>query len=239
MSDNNHADGNGTTITCSACALRRVCFQLTRASGQADLLERLICRSGPHPTGSVIAGDDGVLALGVVRSGAVVAEHSGRGTVRSVSVYLPGELFGFEAFGDGRTPRYVATEPVFLCRLPVEPTVEAGEAVACEVIQLAGKMFAHQRSQLEALRNGDAATRVAGWLLDISRRWARSGRSAQRFPLPVTRQRWAAMIGLAPGTLSRILAHLEELEIARFHRHQVDLLDAEALAAMAGMTTAH
>ncbi len=239
MNDHNHAHGSGTTITCSECALRSVCFQLTRASGQADLLERLICRSGPHPAGTVIAGDDGVPTLGVVRSGVVVAEHPGRGQVRTISAYLPGELFGFEALGEGPPPRYIATEPVFLCRLPIEPTVEAGEAVACEVIQLAGKMFAHQRQQLQALRNGDAASRVARWLLDVSRRWAHTGRSPHRFPLPVTRQRWAAMIGLAPGTLSRILGRLEELEIARFHRHQVDLLDAEALAAMAGMTTAH
>jgi CRP/FNR family transcriptional regulator len=74
-----------------------------------------------------------------------------------------------------------------------------------------------------------ADERLAAFLLMISRRYKDRGLSPKRFRLTMSRTDIANYLRLAPETVSRILRRMQEQELIRVERREIELLDAEHL----------
>ncbi|ABI57475.1 helix-turn-helix domain-containing protein [Alkalilimnicola ehrlichii MLHE-1] len=226
---------------CRGCGLRNICFGILHHAPEADLLERLICRRGPLPSGTVLfEADDPLERLCVIRVGSARRESptgGEGGTRRVVGFALPGEVMGLDALYQQRHPtNAVLLQSSYVCELPFQPL----QALASEVpqlwhqlLRLSGEaVYQHKRSRL-AMSQTLAEARLAHALLDLAHRMARRGMSAQTLDLPMPRQELGNQLGLAPNTTSRAFRFLKEQGWLEADGRQITLLDPEALAKLA------
>jgi CRP/FNR family transcriptional regulator len=80
----------------------------------------------------------------------------------------------------------------------------------------------------------NAEQRVAAFLLDVARRYARLGYSARHFILRMRRTDMASFLALKHETVSRAMSRLGELNLISFERREVHLLDDNGLRLLAG-----
>jgi len=92
-----------------------------------------------------------------------------------------------------------------------------------------------------ALLAGDwsADQRMAAFLIGLSRRLSERGFSANRFQLTMARTDIANYLRLAPETVSRVLRRFDDDHLLRIERRDVELLDRDALMALAAPVLRH
>jgi len=117
--------------------------------------------------------------------------------------YLVGEVFGFEA---GDTRRFFA-EAIAETAVRV---IAAATSDSAQMLPLALKTLAAAQEHLLVLGRQSATERVAGFLLDLSRRQGRMD-----IDLPMTRTDIADYLGLTMETVSRALSRLKADRIIR------------------------
>ncbi|MFC4762892.1 Crp/Fnr family transcriptional regulator [Dyella koreensis] len=81
----------------------------------------------------------------------------------------------------------------------------------------------------------NAEQRVATFLLDVAKRYARLGYSARHFMLRMRRTDMANFLALKHETVSRVMSRLDDLRLISVERREVHVLDDSGLRAMAGM----
>jgi CRP/FNR family transcriptional regulator len=81
----------------------------------------------------------------------------------------------------------------------------------------------------------NAEQRVASFLLDVAKRYARLGYSARHFMLRMRRTDMANFLALKHETVSRVMSRLDDLRLISVERREVHVLDDSGLRAMAGM----
>jgi len=92
--------------------------------------------------------------------------------------------------------------------------------------------------RLATISATDAPQRLAALLIDIHTRLKRSEpATGSVFDLPLTQNDVAALIGISPAHLSRILPWFRKSRLIAWTRHRMTILDHDALAALAGLPT--
>ncbi|MBL8309404.1 MAG: helix-turn-helix domain-containing protein [Burkholderiales bacterium] len=156
---------------------------------------------------------------------------------------MPGDIVGMEAIDAGsHTTTVVALD---LCAV-VEIPFEAIEALAAENPAVARflyhRMSAALRDEhgwLAALGLLNADERVAAFLLDLSQRFSARGFSARRFMLRMTRAEIGSFLGLTLETVSRVFSRFQKVGLLKVTRRDIELLDLDALTALAHSQTLH
>lgn len=175
--------------------------------------------------------------LYVVRSGSAKScgvTHDGEEYVRCF--HLPGEVAGLEAFAENRhTCDVIALEPLRCCRIPMarlQRMMETLPGIRRELLRLLGRSLEEaQRTRIE-MSLIDARGRLAGFLVDLSRRLERRNLPPTHFRLSMSRRDIARHLGLTLETVSRSLGTFRRAGWLEVRARYVKLLRPEALAAL-------
>ena len=238
------------TATCASCPWTHVCAAPTaladRSSGHAGdipgadeeaLAQRcsVPTRRGQHVYRQGEAQD----YLYVLRSGSARSYlDSSDGLEQTVAFHFPGDLLGFDAFGDGRyETSVVALETAALCRMPVDRGTGglfASPAATASMTRAAAQQMNDRARHALMLGQKTALARFAGFLLDLSRRYGELGCSRHEFNLSMSRQDIANYLALAVETVSRLFGELQQAGTIAVDRRNVRILSLDDLAACAG-----
>lgn len=225
-------------IRCTSCALARFCLPKGLSKPEIDTLDGLITRSRPLRRDEHLFGmNDSCHHLYAVRSGAIkTSAVSPNGKERIVGFHLPGELVGLDALDDGRhSCTAIAVEPTTLCQFPFRKLQELSAAHArinAQFHRLIGESIAQSYEMLLLLGKKSAEERVAAFLLNLSARCARRGFSPLELNLSMSRRDISNYLGLALGTVSRLLGDLQDKKVLAVRKRWVRILDMDYLQAI-------
>jgi len=228
-------DGNELRF-CSTCAFSQACMDEGMDKASLGDLHVLVEHVGPFHAGEYIFREgDPFEAIAAVRAGTVktsVVDRDGHEHV--LGFHLPGEVIGLNAIDGDRYPcDAVALDTVMLCRFSF-PKISV---LATRLPGLQRQLFRLLSRDIgrAALLAGDwsADQRMAAFLLGVSRRLAARGFSPNRFQLTMPRTDIANYLRLAPETVSRVLRRFQEEGLLRVERRELELLDRDALDALA------
>lgn len=221
---------------CSTCAFSQACLSEGMDKGALKDLHVLVEHIGPFHAGDHIFREgDSFEAIAAVRAGTVktcVVDRDGREHV--LGFHFPGEVIGLNAIdGDQYPCNAVALDTVMLCRFSF-PRIAVLAARMPGIQKQLFRLLSRDIGRA-ALLAGDwsADQRMAAFLIGLSRRLSERGFSATRFQLTMARTDIANFLRLAPETVSRVLRRFEGDGLLRVDRRDMELLDPDALMALA------
>lgn len=231
---------SGCNVSCKNCSLARLCLAKGLGPDAVKALDKVISRRRPLKRREHLfhAGEQ-CRFIYAVRSGAVKSWVSNaNGDERIVGFHLPGELVGVDALDDGQHS-FTATslDSTGLCRLPYErlSALCAGYPdINAQVHRLMGEALAQANALLVLLGRKSAGERMASFLLNLSSRLSRRGFSHREFSLSMTRRDMGNYLGLALGTVCRLLAELQDQGVLSVRRRHVQIHDIEYLRGLVG-----
>lgn len=173
-----------------------------------------------------------VMRAGSAKSCALMAD--GEEYVRAF--HLPGEVAGLEAFAEGRhVCEVIALEPSRYCRIPtgrLERMMQTLPGLRREMLRLLGQSLEDAQRMRAEMCMIDARGRLAGFLVDLSRRLERRNLCATHFRLSMSRRDIARHLGLTLETVSRCLGAFRRARWIEVRARYIQLLRPEALAAL-------
>jgi CRP-like cAMP-binding protein len=197
-----------------------------------DLME--IVRIKEHPRGELLFSD-GEPAQGffIVLDGKVkVYKLSPEGKERILHVIQPGGTFAEAAiFGEGLYPAYA--EPLQVSKLLFLPKnafldlLRDNSRISINMIAGLSKFLRQFANQIEDLTFKDVPSRLARYLMDLSRGTQRT------FDLPISKSQLASNLGTVSETLSRTLRKLSEDDLIAVSGKKVEIIDFNRLEELA------
>lgn len=224
-------------IGCSLCPTRHVCTAVELEADTLPLMEACMSTSMPMAKGEHLywEGDEAERCF-VVRSGMYKSS-----TVRSdgseyiTGFYFPGELMGFDGqFSGHYLHSVVALETSTVCRLLIRdlPTLWS---IGCGPSLL--RMLAEQQAKAACrqinLYQSKADARLAGFLLETSRRMTGLKRDSSVIPTPMTRTDLANHLGITLECLSRVISRFTNAGLIHAQRSEIQLLKPADLKSLA------
>ena len=232
----------GAELCCSSCALKCICLPARLPACEVRILEGAVRRGQALPAGaSLIRAGRQMQALYVIRSGSAKGYRiTTQGDETVHAFYLPGEAVGLEAFAEGRhVCEVVALEPVRCCMIPLrrlERLMEALPGLRREIVRLLGQAIEDAQRRYTGMGCAGAQERLAGFLVDLSRRLERRKLSPTQLRLSMSRRDIAHHLGLTLETVSRVLGAFKREGWIEVRLRYIKLLQPEALASLAGVT---
>jgi CRP/FNR family transcriptional regulator len=228
-----------TISRCTNCSLHSLCIGKS-GSEEVSLAGRLHVRAGALAKGEALFWSG-------QRSGAFYALRSGcvkevvprsDGTAAVVHFSLPGEVVGLGSLATSRAATSaIAVAATRYCRVPsaaVHKLAEEMPEVGRELIRLLAASVTATQRLVASVRDRDALARVAGCLLDISRRMQRTGLDGSRFRLGLSRSELASYLGVTLETVSRCLTELRWRRLIEVRAKDLRLLRPAELQLVIG-----
>lgn len=224
-----HARNARSQVACAACALREFCAADAVYPGAPAITHRRV-RTGE----ALFARGDAQRSLYAVRAGflkqcAVMPD----GERRILSLHIMGDIIGLDAMATAVHPtEAVALNDCEVCELPMaraEQLMEGRPATAARLRILLSEHIARSSERMVTLAWLTARQRVAGFLLELSDRWARRGYSAIEFDLCLKRKEMGSYLGLTFETVSRTLSDLAARDWVAVRGRKVRIRDRGAL----------
>ncbi len=195
-----------------------------------ELAERTRARSFKRGE-TLFRKDDAGTHLYIVLEGAVKIALPGEfGQEALAAIMRPGEFFGELALFD-RRPRSASasaledTRVALLAGDDFLAFLETNPAAVRVVLEALARMVRRLSDRVEDLIFLDVPSRVAKYLLDLSRQ--NGGPHAE---LALTQDELAAFIGASRVSVNRVLGDLERRQIVAIRRRHIAILDPERLA---------
>ena len=230
------ADDGDAFRFCSTCAFSQACIAEGMDKRALRDLHVLVEHIGPLQPGThVFREGDSFDAIAAVRSGSVKTSRVDRdGREQVLGFHLPGEVIGLSAIDDERYPcNAIALDTVHLCRFSFPK-------IAILAMRLPGlqrqlfRLLSRDISHGERLAGDHSADeRIASFLIEMSRRLAARGFSADRFQLTMPRTDIANYLRLTPETVSRRLRQFQDEGAIRVRNREVELKDRRRLEELA------
>lgn len=221
-------------ITCRECSVRNFCLPLGLDDAQLDELEAVTEHLGPvMDDGPLFRVGEPLRYLFAVHSGSFkTLGYDEQGHEHVLGFHLPGDLMGLDGIYSGRhQSEAIALEMATVCRFEYSKLTNISAhlpALQKQLFRLLSKDIRHPESHENT---SGSLHRVAAFLVDWSRRQKSSGHSARHFILPMSRRDVGNYLGLAPETVSRAFRFLIDKGIIAVDKHEVWLLDRQALRA--------
>ena len=227
-----------TELSCGGCELAGICLPAMLSSEETRILEGAVERGRELRAGTrLIRAGSRLEALYVVRAGSAKScgvLSDGQEYVRAF--HLPGEAVGLEAFAEGwHTCDLVSLEPLRYCRIRIgrlERMMETLPGLRREILRLLGQSLEEAQRTRTEMTMIDARGRLAGFLVDLSRRLERRNLSPTHFRLSMSRRDIARHLGLTLETVSRSLGAFRRASWVEVRARYIKLLQPEALAAL-------
>jgi CRP/FNR family transcriptional regulator len=201
--------------------------------GDIDDLMKIV-RISDHPRGELLFSE-GEMAEGffVVLDGKVkVYKLSPEGKERILHIIHPGGTFAEAAiFGEGLYPAYAeslqAAKLLFLPKDAFLGMLHDNSRISINMIAGLSRFLRQFASQIEELTFKDVPSRLASYLLNLSRGTKRT------VELPISKSQLASKLGTVSETLSRTFRKLSEDDLISVSGKTVDILDPDRLEELA------
>ena len=226
--------------TCEGCSLAELCLPRGLDQTELEQLEQIVRPSRPIHAGDYLYDvGDPFQSLYAVRSGSIEAYiYALSGEEEVLGFYMPGDLLGLDGLLNGsHTCSALALETSSVCRLPFNTLgvlCQKLPGLQQEMYRLVGKELSKEQAVLLAIRRGNAAGRLAQFLLNMSKRLAERGLAACEIHLSMSRKHIANYLGLTEATVCRVFARFNETGLLRVERRHCQILDMPALETVAG-----
>lgn len=224
---------------CEDCGVRRLCLPVSLDGEALTLMDRLVKRRTPLKKGDYIyrTGDkfNSLYAIqyGAVKSYGMMLD----GKEQITGFHLTGEVLGLDAIDSSvHSCNTVALEKTEICELPFDALEELEQEVPSLQHDLAcimSREIRRDQGMLMMIGSTSAEQRLARFLLNLRERLLKQGFDGDQLRLPMTRQDIGNYLGLAFETVSRQLAHLQEIGMLHIENKNIRLLDIGGLENLA------
>jgi len=199
-------------------------------------LHSMIRRSGPLGVGNHLFGvGERFTAIYAVRTGCIKSYSiNADGHELVHGFHLRGEVLGFDAVHpDRHRCNAVILEPSFVCVIPYKDIARLSvefHSLHNQVLRVMSREFSRQ---LKFADSSVATQRIAAFLMDIHSRLYQLGAAEHEFRLPMSREDISNHLGIAPETLSRLIAKMQRKGLIDVDRRRIRLLNPVRLGLMA------
>ncbi|MDT8404164.1 fumarate/nitrate reduction transcriptional regulator Fnr [Sulfuriflexus sp.] len=224
---------------CEDCGVRRLCLPVSLEGEALTLMDRLVKRRTPLKKGDYIyrTGDRFhslyALQYGAIKSYGLTVE----GKEQITGFHLTGEVLGLDAIDSSlHSCNAVALEKTEICELPFDALEQLEKEVPSLQHDLAcimSREIRRDQGMLMMIGGSSAEQRLARFLLNLRERMLKRGFDGNQLRLPMTRQDIGNYLGLAFETISRQLAHLQEIGMLEIDNKTIRLLDISGLESLA------
>lgn len=221
-------------LSCKQCSLSELCLPRGMDSDDLERFEHLVGQKTPLPKGaSLYHSGDELSCLYAVRSGSlksVVITEDGEEQI--VGFHLPGELVGFDGVDDSHSCSVISLERTSVCELPMPKLQSLASELPTlnsAVFGLMSREISQDQSMLLLLAKRTAESRLASFIMSLSKRLNKRGFSDTELVLPMSRHDIANYLGLAAETISRLIARFQEEQILEVNRRHITILDKQRL----------
>ncbi len=227
---------------CENCSLFSLCFAQEMSAEEREQLDRVLKRQQPAERGDhLFHGGQSLKSVTVVRSGSIKGYHLSQEGDEIVSgFYLPGEVIGLDGLSSETHPGFaVALEDSRTCEIPFKDflaMLDKSPKLNQVMLRLLSEEVAETRELLLVVGRLDARTRVALFLLSMSRRLARRKQNPDQFRLTMDRRDIANYLGLTIETVSRTLSAMQRDGLIEVQGKLVTIIDRESLQEQAQTT---
>jgi CRP-like cAMP-binding protein len=166
-----------------------------------------------------------------------VSRADGNGREQILRLVDPGGVLGEEVLIEGA--RYVGTAraleeslAAFVARGDLLRLLRTHDGLGVSLLLHLARELVSIQTHLTRVALADARSRLATLLLDLSRRYGQPGRGGTQLALHLSRGELAAMVGLTPETVMRLLSEFRMEGILRTEGRAVTLLAPERLKAL-------
>ncbi len=221
--------------SCTNCRLGDLCLGCNLEKPTLLALEKAVKPGAVLQSGTILFREgESFGSLYAVRSGFVKTSTFGPdGSEQVLGFHLPGDILGFDAIHSGH---YHSTATTLGSSAVCAVSFSTLSELAASDATLQQRMFSLLSRDITAYmgRVGDATAdqRIAGFLLELSRRFKERGFSARSFVLAMSRRDIGNYLRLATETVSRVLTRFQNDGLIEVTRREVKLLDLERLRAL-------
>ncbi|MDX2424940.1 MAG: helix-turn-helix domain-containing protein [Cycloclasticus sp.] len=233
-----------TVQSCRICALSSLCLPAALDEAMIDELKSIVTSDRRFDQKQVIYSQgDPFQSLHVVKSGAVKTYITDtRGDEHITGFYLPGEIIGLESIA-GRKYLSTATSLTdsYLCKANYPRLAQLRKnnpALSDWAINLFSQSLASGHEFFNCLSHHSAVSRLATFILVISKRTGRADRHQLSFTLPMSRQDIGNYLGLASETTSRAFSRLVETKCIEKKNRQINIIDLSHLMQLSALDSA-
>lgn len=178
--------------------------------------------------------------LYIVHSGMLKQNHQYRHEEELLThLYLPKDVIGLDAMGDGKYTGTVSTiETSGLCLIPFRriddfPTTDA---IHMQLLRCLSKTMCYSHARLWQILSQPSDVRVACFFMTMSYKFRDLGYSSNSFRLPMSRQEIAHYLCMASETVSRIISRFQHQGLLAASGHEYCILNPEGLISIAEHT---
>ncbi len=224
---------------CEACRAREQCIFGGLPAPQVETFNRI--RHFHHYKSRQAIFHEGTPALGfhIGCTGRVkLSKGDSNGRQQIVRIANPGEIIGEEALLESQM--YAATaEPLedchtaFITREDFVAFLDSGQGIASRFLLHFCRSLIETQRRLARMGLGDARARLAGTLVDLAQGYGKAAKGGLQLDLDLSRAELAAMVGLSPETVMRLLSEFKSDGLLRLDGRQIVVLSREKLAALA------
>jgi len=221
---------------CHKCSVNSLCLPSGLNTNELQELESIISPS--HITDknkTLFSYGDQFKALYVVHSGmfkTTVVEENGK--ERIISFHLPGEIMGLDGI---HANTYQSTSTALTmssyCKLPYKDLLEVAEDypnINKNLINVMSKEIFYCKKNHHDI---GSKAKLALFIKTLSQRFKIRGYSDTEFFLPISQRDIASYLGMAEETLSRIFKKLQKLDVVKYKKHILTILNEDLLTKFA------
>lgn len=226
-------------VACQDCGLDPMCSILEYAEEGSNVPEGVLLRRRKVARGETIfLKDDKFRSVFAVKSGSFktyVPKASGQDQV--VGFHVIGELIGMEGLSGLRYPYTArALQDSSVCELRMESLADTGyllEELQQGIIKMLSTEVAFNHQLITTLIHQSADQRLAGFLLNLTRRLRARGMRQLEFQIGMSRSDIGSYLGLASETVSRVFTRFQKSGLIQLRHKRLRLLDLEGLREIA------
>ncbi|KAA3624981.1 MAG: fumarate/nitrate reduction transcriptional regulator Fnr [Proteobacteria bacterium] len=226
-------------LSCKNCSLSELCLPRSLSPEDLARFEEIVTQRPPIPKGGALyRSGEPSHALYAIKSGAlksIVTTEDGEEQI--VGFHMPGELVGFDGVESVHNCTVVSLERSSVCELPLKDLEFLSQKISSlhrEVCTVMRREISQEQSMLLLLARRTAESRLASFLVSLSRRLGSRGFSQTDFNLVMSRHDIANYLGLAAETVSRLISKFQEAGILSVNRRRVVIRDLDALNGKVG-----
>lgn len=225
-------------ITCAKCNLRESCLSGGVAAPDLERIENIVYARRRIRRGETLFRiGDAFKCIYAVRSGFFKTSHADVGGREQITgFFMTGELIGLDGMAGGHCEvSATALEDSMVCAMPYALIEEIGAQVPAlqrGLHSVLSREIVRNHGTMLLLGSMRAEERVAAFLINLSRRFARRGFSATALHLRMTRGEIASYLGLKMETVSRILSSFHQNGLLDVQKRQIDIMDGKRLEAV-------
>lgn len=223
------------SLSCDHCALSDICLPSSLSKQEIELLEQHLVTSIKIKKGEELYSAGSIFSgLYAVKSGSFKSIVSSvEGDIQIVGFHMPGELIGFDGYASSHSSSVVALESSMYCKVStkhLDYLTDNIKGVSKHINVMVANDIQAQHSALFMMARKTAEQRVICFLKNISDRNTKRGFSNSEFSLSMPRGDIANFLGMAPETISRLLAQLQDEKIVEINHREVHICNHEELS---------